>query len=397
MPKEKEVKNAMAAVVMISLALAIRQMSMTIVMPFISTYCKSLTGYTSFYAGLAVGIFGLMQAVFQIPFGLLSDRYGNKKIMLLGLTQVVVGLLLAYFAKSVGVLILARALQGSGAVLGVGYSWAAGVAGKKGRIRAMSILGVFVSAAAALAFAVGPLLRGVMSVSRMFLSCAVLLFLNEIYILLFIPDRKNRDGETPVERGYGKALLKNRNFILMNLAAFINNYLMISVFFAVPLYLVRVTGETGMWKVFLPAIAAGVLAMKPAARLAQKGRGRQVLMASFLVSSLSLLFYFRKTSYWFLLLGTSIFMCGYIVIATLAAANVNDAVADSYRGTANGIFNSFQYIGNFGGAVVTGALWPVSQPLAWLVTMGVGIVGFFLILCAPSRRENLPDAGGSAV
>lgn len=391
MTNDKAAKSVIPAVVMLSLALAFRQMSMTIVMPFVSTYCKSLFGYTSLLAGLAVGIFGLMQAIFQIPFGILSDRYGNKRMMLIGLTQVVVGLALAYFANNIGLLIFARALQGSGAVIGVGYSWAAGMAGEKERIRAMSILGAFTSAAAALAFAVGPLLRKIMSVNWMFLSCAILLFLNELYILFFIKDHKSsavQERGTPDSK-HIKILLKNKNFIVMNLSAFINNYMMISVFYAVPIYLTVVTGETGMWKVFVPAIAIAILVMKLAVRWTQRGFNKQVLMGSFLISALSLILYFEKSSYLFLLLGTTLFMCGYLAIATIVATNVNNVVKDSYRGTANGIFNSFQYVGSFAGAAVTGALWGVSESLTWLVTMGFGMAGFLIITFNPSPQEVL--------
>ncbi|WP_243135720.1 MFS transporter [Acetobacterium tundrae] len=393
MTENKSAKSVIPAVIMISLALAFRQMSMTIVMPFISTYCKSLIGYTSVLAGLAVGIFGLTQAIFQIPFGMLSDRYGNKRMMLIGLTLVVVGLVLAYLTNNIGLLIFARALQGSGAVIGVGYSWAAGMAGEKERIRAMSILGAFISAAAALAFAVGPLLRKIMSVNLMFLSCAILLFLNELYILFFIKDHQSGDMQeqgTPDSK-HIKILLKNKNFIVMNLSAFINNYMMISVFYAVPIYLTKVTSETGMWKVFVPAIFIAILAMKQAVRWTQKGFNKQVLMISFLISALSLFLYFEKSSYLFLLFGTTLFMCGYISIATIVATNVNNVVKDSYRGTANGIFNSFQYVGNFVGAVVTGALWGFSEQLTWLVTIGIGIAGFLIIALNSSSQEVIQE------
>lgn len=384
-------KSAIPAVVALSLALGIRQMSMTSVMPFISTYCKSLAGYSTFYAGLAVGIFGLMQAVFQIPFGVLSDRYGNKRLMMTGLTMVVGGLVLAFFAQSVGMLIFARALQGSGAIIGVGYSWAAGMAGEKERIRAMSILGAFLSAGAALAFAVGPLLRQIMSVKWMFLVCAFFLFLNELYLLFFVRDK---EGLPEQKQGFPnkkqiRSLLSDKNFVMMNLSAFLNNYMMVSVFYAVPIYLTGVTGETGMWKVFIPAIFVAILGMKAAVREFQKGFGRRILAVSFLVSALSVLLYFRKTSYVFLLLGTVLFLCGYITIATLTASDVNETVDDSCRGTANGIFNSFQYLGNFAGAAVTGALWGASEPLTWFVTIGVGLAGFFITICGKNPQKTV--------
>ncbi len=389
MRQHKIAASTMSAVTMLSLALAFRQTSMTIVMPFISTYCKSLLGYTSLGAGLAVGIFGLMQAVFQIPFGVLSDRFGNKRMMLIGLTQVVLGLVLAYFAKNIGLLIFARALQGSGAVIGVGYSWAASIAGEKERIRAMSILGAFVSAAAALAFAAGPLLREVMSVNHMFLACAILLFLTELYILFFIRDGKEGHPEPhpDLERRHIRSLVRNRSFVQMNLAAFFNNYMMMSVFYAVPIYLAEVTGETGMWKVFLPAILTAILVMKFAVKWTQKGFGRKVLLLSFLLSSCSLFLYFDWDSYPVLLLGTTLYMCGYITIATIAASNVNETVDDGFRGTANGIFNSFQYVGSFAGALLTGFLWEVSQRLTWSVTIGIGVAGCLLMTCGNRSRS----------
>lgn len=385
----KLIDNTRIAVVMLCLALALRQMSMTIVMPFISTYCKSLKWYTPVLAGLAVGIFGLTQAIFQIPFGVLSDEYGNKKMMLVGLTQVAAGLFIAYISKNINLLIFARALQGSGAVIGVGYSWTVSMVDEKERISAMGLLGAFISAGAALAFAIGPLLREIISVNLMFLFCAILLSLNELYILFFLKDNKSKNKNRSIQNNQVYTLLIDKNFIIMNIAAFLNNFIMVSVFYALPIYLNKVTGETGMWKVFVPAIVIAILAMKSTVKYTRKGFNNQVLMCSFLILSLGLIFYFRKSSYIFLLIGTTIFMCGYITLATVAASDVNDLVVDKYRGTANGIFNSFQYIGNFVGAVVTGWFWGISETLTWLILIAVGIVGFLIICLGKPLEESI--------
>ncbi|MHC6178294.1 MFS transporter [Clostridium sp. JNZ X4-2] len=386
---DKKVNNIMFPVVMLSLALGLRQISMTIVTPFISTYCKNLIGYTPLLAGLAVGAFGLMQAIFQIPFGILSDRFGNKKIMIGGLSLVVVGLVLAYFANNIGLLIFARALQGSGAVIGVGYSWIAGLADDSNRTKAMSIMGAFISAAAALAFGVGPLLRGVMSVSWMFMAGAILLFANELYILFFIKDTKSSDNNNIPQGNDFHILLKNKTFVIMNLVAFINNFMMMSVFYAVPYYIDTVTGQAGMWKIFIPAIAAAIIVMKFSTKWADKGHLNTVLIGAFLISCVGILFFFEKNLYIFLLIGTTLFMCGYISIATIVATDVNNIVEDRYRGTANGIFNSFQYVGNFAGALVTGAVWSVSQTLAWILLFCVGIVGLLMIVFGkPQENKN---------
>ncbi len=394
--RQSKAKNMMLPVVMISLALALRQMSMTIVTPFLSTYCKSLSGYTPLLAGLAVGAFGLMQAIFQIPFGMLSDRYGNKRVLLAGLALVVAGFLFGFFAQSIWTLILARALQGSGAVIGVGYSWVAGLADNQSRTKAMSILGAFISGAAALAFAVGPLLRGVMSVSRMFMGGAVLLTMNSLYILFFLKDAGSGKKASAPQRGEIAALLKNHSFVMMNMAAFLNNFMMMSVFYAVPIYMDRVTGQDGMWKIFVPAFVAALLFMKAAVRWVDKGYASLVILIAFAVSFLSILFYFHPSSFLFLLAGTTLFLCGYITIATVAATCANEAAEDSLRGTGNGIFNSFQYIGNFGGALVTGAVWGTSQQAAWLIVIAAGIAGCLLIAFGRPSNTSEPKRGNPA-
>jgi MFS family permease len=178
--------------------------------------------------------------------------------------------------------------------------------------------------------------------------------------------------------------------VTLNQAAFINNFMMVSVFYALPLYLSKITGETGMWKIFVPAIIAAVLFMKAAVAWAEKSvnNNYKVLIASTLISALSILFYFNKSSFFSLLAGTTLFMCAYISLTTLVAANVNNIVEDSYRGTANGIFNSFQFIGNFMGAVITGWLWGISENLTWMMMIVIGIMGISLIAFGDIPREH---------
>lgn len=366
---------------MLSLVFALRQIAMTIVSPFISTYSRTLAGYTPLLAGMALGVFGLTQAIFQIPFGIMSDRFGNKIMVLIGLFQVVMGLVIAFLAKNIYILIFARALQGSGAIIGVGYSWISSMVNESKRTKALSILGAFISVAAALAFALGPLLYEIMSVNMMFLVCALLIFINGLYIFFFLKDSHSVENiPKNSTASHIKILLGNKTFIRMNLAAFFNNFMMMSVFYAVPIYLDSVTGEKGLWKVFVPAIIVAIPIMKAAIRLVERGYNKQVLEAFFLVSSLSLCFYFEKGSYIFLLMGTILYLSAYVSLATILATSANNIVEDSYRGTANGIFNSFQYIGNFIGPVVTGLVWGFSDRLAWIIIICIGIMGLFIVV-----------------
>jgi MFS family permease len=102
-----------------------------------------------------------------------------------------------------------------------------------------------------------------------------------------------------------------------------------------------------------------------------------------------MLFFFRDSSYLFLLIGTSIFMSGYISIAAIVAAIVNNVAQDAYRGTVNGIFNSFQYIGNFVGALAAGAIWGFSEISVWILLIGLGLIGCVIIaLSHPVMKSN---------
>lgn len=390
MKKSKILRNEMFPVLMLSLVLGIRQMAMTMVAPFISTYSKTLNLYTPVLAGIALGIFGLTQAIFQFPFGILSDKYGNKIMMIIGLFQVIFGLLIAFFAKNIYVLIFARGLQGSGAIIGVGYSWASEVVKKEQRTKALSILGTFVSAAAALAFALGPLLREFMPVNMMFLVCAILLLINGIYIIFFLKDgtiNQRNNNNLKLSKSL-KILFRNKAFVINNISAFINNFMMMSVFYLVPIYLNKVTGERGTWKVFLPAILVAVMVMKISVGFVEKGYNRRVLMICFLAASISICFYLTKQTYIFLLIGTILYLSAYVTLATVLATNVNNSVENNYRGTANGIFNSFQYIGNFVGPVVCGIVWIYSEKLTWLIIICVGILGLFVMAMNDEDGRN---------
>ncbi|MBZ9637251.1 MFS transporter [Clostridium sp. FP1] len=368
----------------ISLALGIRQMAMTMVMPFISTYSKTLSYSNATLSGLALGIFGLTQAIFQIPFGIWSDKVGNKPVLLIGIMQVIIGLIVAFFAKSIYMLIFARALQGSGAVIATGYSWVTGSVDSKKRPRALSIVGIFIGFSAAASFALGPLIHNYLSVRQIFLICAILIFLVWIIILFFLKETYDLNSyEIPEKqistRDSIRVLLKNKTFLALNLAGFFNNFIMVAVFYVVPQYLDKITGINGMWKIFMPAVIIAIICMRRAIKFVESGYSSKLIAVSFMITAIGICFYFNSKSFYFILVGTILFMTGYISLSTIIPSVANDIAENSYRGTANGIINSFQYIGSFFGAVITGALWNNHENVVLLLIIGISIMGVFTV------------------
>ncbi len=377
-------KNELLFLITISLALAIRQMAMTMVMPFISVYSKTLIYSNATLAGVALGIFGLMQAVFQIPFGILSDKIGNKRVILIGLLQVIVGLIIAFFSKSIYMLIFARALQGSGAILATGYSWLIGSVENKKRPKALSILGICVGFAAASSFALGPLINNYLTVRQMFLICAILILLVWIIILFFLKENHDKnpctilEDEVNIKSGI-KLLLKNKEFLNLNLAGFFNNYIMASVFYIVPIYLQTITGTSGMWKIFMPSVIVAIIIMKKSIIFVEKGYSSNLIILAFILSAIGICFYFKNQSFYFILIGSILFMTGYMLLGTVIPSMSNNIAENSYRGAANGIINSFQYIGSFVGSVITGALWSNHKNIELFLIISICIMGIFTV------------------
>lgn len=362
-------------------ALGIRQMAMTMIMPFLSTYCRQLDNYTPVLAGIALGAFGLMQALFQIPYGIWSDKKGNKLVMCVGLMQVIIGLIVAFFATDIYVLIFARALQGSGAVIAVGYSWiSASFTDEKSRMNALSILSVIVGGAASISFALGTFVNMFISVKEMFLYSAGLIFIAWILIILFLKDKKKTKSDKEISSKEAmKILLKNKCFVGLNIAGFINNFILTGVFFAIPQCLESITGIDGMWKVFMPSVIIAIVLMELVANKLNERSSITVLIISFIVTAAGMLFYLNGSWFIMILIGTILFMIGYIFMFTLIANLSNSILKDEYRGCGNGIINSIQYFGSFVGSVITAKIWEVNQNLSFIVIAVLALIGASII------------------
>lgn len=365
----------------LGVALGIRQMAMTMVMPFLSTYSSTLKYNTPMLAGIALGVFGLMQALFQIPYGIWSDKKGNKIVMVIGLLQVGIGLVIAYFANNIYWLIFARAMQGSGAIIAVGYSWISStITDQKERMKSMSIISTIIGVAAALSFAFGPLIHKFVSVKDMFLYSAIIIFIAWFVIVLFLKDTKNIYNEETMEvKDAIRILSKDKSFIALNIAALINNFIMTAIFFSIPQYLEKITGIDGMWKIFMPTVIVAIIVMRIVVRRLNNSESVNFLISAFVLSALGVLFYLNNDSFISIFIGTLLFMIGYISISTIIPVLGNFILEDEYRGTGNGIINSLQYIGSFLGSSIIAAIWVKSEKCSFIVTFLIGLLGALIV------------------
>ncbi len=367
----------------ISTTLGLRLFSMLTIIPFLSAYALNLEGGAPWLTGYALGIFGLTQALLQIPFGILSDKIGYKKMMIAGLIMLIIGLLTAAFSKSIYGLILARALQGSGAIVTVGYSWISSVSTDEQRDFNLAKLGTVIGLFTLLSYTVGPLVHIVLSVSGMFVFSAVLVILTLLWVLFGTRQvkaevRKQHKVKTKQQRS-----AYNKDNLVMGLMLSVNSILMLAFFFILPLVLEGVLETNKMWMVLTPAILIAIMFLKVSTRIASKRSNiRLLLVLLTLMQGLGFLFiYFEEL--WGIAIGATLLTAGSFSTTTIVPILLNRNSVDGQRGKSNGIMVSLQYFGSFLGAALTGTFWNIDPMYAYLFAGTVTLFGLVLIKFFP--------------
>ncbi len=386
-PKDRKMsKNIKYLTHVISITLGLRLFSMSIIIPFLSAYAMNLKGGSPSLTGYALGIFGLTQAVLQIPFGALSDKIGYKKVMLAGLVMLIAGLLTAAYAKSIYGLIFARALQGSGAIVTVGYSWLSSVAGDAERDKILTKLGALMATFTMLSYVLGPLVHIFLNVSQMFVFSAILI-VGCFFWVMFGTRQVNPVLRKETMQKHKEKTVFTLDHLTKSLLLTFNNLLMMAFFFMLPLLLEGHLETNQMWIVLSPSILIAIGALPFFSRRAVKGNPQRVLTLLFLLLGTGfLLIYFRTVVT--IVAGTIFLMMGVFSISSIVPMLVNRKIDNQQRGKGNGLMVSLQYFGSFLGAAVTGRLWSLGAGITFCFTGAITLAGIALINLGERRSHS---------
>jgi predicted MFS family arabinose efflux permease len=343
---------------------SLRMLGLFMILPVFSLHAHEYTGYTPLLTGLAIGIYGLTQAIFQIPFGMLSDRIGRKKVIIAGLLIFVLGSVVAAVSETIWGVIGGRALQGLGAIAAVVLALTADLTREEQRTKAMAIIGVSIGFAFALAMIIGPAVTGTRFGLPGLFWLTALLTLGGIAVLVFyVPDpvvtRFHRDTE-PVPAQFAR-ILGNLQLLRLDLGILILHLIMTATFVVLPLVLRDHAGIAAEdhWMMYLLVVSLSVVLMAPFVMVAdRKNRLKQVFLGAVVllfVAELGL-FRFEEGVFEIAVLLVLYFTAFNILEATLPSL-VSRLAPSDMKGTALGAYSTAQHLGAFAGGVIGGSLY----------------------------------------
>lgn len=353
---EKRVATSLSAI------FASRMLGLFMVLPVFAVYAEELDGFSPTLAGLAIGIYGLTQAVFQIPLGMLSDRIGRKPVIIGGLLIFAAGSIVAAMADSITGVIIGRALQGAGAIASAVMALAADLTREEHRIKVMASIGMSIGLSFALALVFGPMLHGWFGVEGIFWITALLAIGGVLVAKFWVPTpiltRFHRDAE--VEIGWFRQALADPQLLRLDTGIFILHFILVSQFVVLPIVLRDQLGFDleHHWQVYLPVLFFAVLTMVPFIILAEKKRKlKQVLIGAIIVLSISQLGLPLMTNS---LAGLAIMLWLFFSAFNLLEASMPSLVAKmapaAHKGTAMGAYSTSQFLGVFLGGLTGGTL-----------------------------------------
>jgi len=329
------------------------------ILPVLPLFAEQLEGSTPALIGLAMGIYGLPQVLLQIPFGLLSDKFGRKKIILIGLSLFFIGSVIAALSSTIYGVLIGRAFQGAGAVSAVVMALVADLTQEVHRTKAMAMIGASIGASFGIGMVAGPIISGFGGVQMVFAATAVLTLLAMLSVLYVVPNpqksKLHRDAEFVPEQAM--SALKNPDLLRLDYGIFVQHLLLMAIFVVIPSLMRQAGLQAGQeWQVYLPVFATSMAVMIPFIILAEKKRKMKAVflgaVAVLALSTLGLSFLHEELISIIGLLW--VFFCGFNLLeATLPSLISKTAPAD-LKGTAMGAYSSSQFMGLFLGGALGG-------------------------------------------
>ena len=357
----------------LALLYATRMLGLFMVLPVLSLYGLTLEGASAKTLGFALGVYGITQAILQIPFGAASDRFGRKPLILLGLVIFFIGSAIAALSDNVYGLIIGRALQGAGAISSVVLALLADYTREQERSKAMAVVGAVIGASFVLAVVLGPLIAGFAGLSGLFWFTSALAFVG-LLIVLWLPavPAIQIHEERNFKLSQITDVLKNKEVLVLSSGVFLLHMTMTALFVALPVMLVARGFEAGqLGQIYAPVMILSFLGMAPMMMFSERKLAHLFYLrmaAGFIVGALLLIGYVNHGG--MTAIALFVFFVGFNFIEATLPSLLSRKADISVRGTSMGVFSTSQFLGAAIGGIAGGVLFE-STSIIGIVVLGV--------------------------
>ena len=376
-PQERKV------VLSITFAVMVRMLGLFLLLPVLSPYLRTLEGATPTLIGLAIGIYGLAQAILQIPFGYLSDKYGRKPIIFVGMITYALGSLMAGLVSNIWSMVFARFLQGFGAVSSAMIALSADLTREEVRTRAFAQIGSSIGLSFAISMTLAPVLAGTLGVPFIFFLTAFLSVLATGWLMVGVPEPSQRSKEREINPSLKniRILLKDKNQIFLNFSIALTHAFMVLIFTVVPYELVYFYDlpKIKHWEIYLPTIIIALAFMVPAVIFAEnRGKFKEVFILGILLLGLSFMSTTLVKNFLGIVFMVLFFFMGFNLFEALIPSLLTKLTHKDLRGLSLGFFNTMQFLGSFAGGIWGGYV--LKHGNAYMTLLALMLVLLWVVL-----------------
>lgn len=384
----------------LSSIIGLRFFGLFIVLPVLSIYALDLKGATPFLAGVVVGGYALTQAIFQVPFGILSDKIGRKPTLLIGLLIFIAGSIICALSGDIYTLMIGRFLQGAGAIGSVVTAMISDLVKEEQRAHAMAIMGGTIALSFAAAMIIAPIVGGNWGVDKLFWLTAILSVMAIGILFTAVPKPPNIIHSYSEEESKMLTVFKDKALVRMYITFLFHSSIMTMAFFIIPVVMTQSIDDGGfgwakaeLWKVYVPAMIFGLLAMGPAAVFGEKyGKGKEIFMISVASIFLGFIAMGFSTVPWVFIVGVILFFIGFNMFEPLLQSFVSKFAKVHQKGAALGVANTFAYIGIFFGGLLAGFMMNHYNRESLAIIVALLSVAWFIWVAtmpSPNNRGNV--------
>jgi len=339
----------------------LRMLGLFMILPIFAIYGEQLSGYSPIWIGLAIGAYGLTQAMLQIPMGILSDKFGRKPVILFGLVVFFIGSVVAAMSDTIYGVVFGRALQGMGAIASAILALAADITREEQRPKVMATIGMFIGLSFTVAMVLGPVVAQHFGLSGLFWITAVLTVFAMIMIQFMVPRTVNKapKGDNIALPAQISKLIRHPQLTRLNWGVFILHMALTACFVTLPKQFVN----SGLaleqhWQLYLPALLGSFFLMVPFMIMGiKKQKEKQMFSAMvLLLASALFLLWTLPLGFWTLVILVVMFFTAFNYLEATMPSILSRIAPAGVKGSVMGVYSSSQFLGAFAGGVVGGVI-----------------------------------------